>query len=92
MKKRIVLGLATLVMIATLLTGCGNSTETIQSKSTQTVESAGNYFLFQTHDVDEYLSFLENFDKSKYEIIDISTQMSGVYTTEFYMVTYKTVE
>ena len=94
MKKRFITLLLAIVMVTTLLgvfTGCGYTTETITSEKTQTV--VGSYSLFKTTDVQEYLTFLENFDESKYEIIDISTSMDvGVYgSDEFYMVTYKKI-
>lgn len=68
-------------------------TEIIQSESIEsTIESNGKYYLFRTEDVQEYFNFLENFDESKYEIIDISTSMHYYMkgSDEFYMVTYKT--
>jgi len=91
MKKRIITLLLAIVVVATLLTGCGPKTETITSEKTATIE--GSYSLFKTVDVQEYLKFLESFDETKYEIIDISTSMfTGNYGSgTFYMVTYKTI-
>ena len=93
MKKRFITLLLAIVMMATLLvvfTGC-DSTETITSDKTETV--VGSYSLFRTKDVQEYLSFLENFDETKYEIVDISTSMNtaGYGSGEFYIVTYKKI-
>lgn len=95
MKKRIALFCPMLVVIV-LLSGCSTeSTEisdTIHSETTHT--SVGSYSLFRTQDAQEYLSFLENFDETKYEIVDISTSLYGARTygsDEFYIVTYKTI-
>lgn len=90
-KKRFITLLIAIVMVATLLTGCGETTETITSK--KDVSLVGSYSLFQTEDVQEYLSFLETFDESKYEIVDISTSIATGYngSGEYYMVTYKTI-
>ena len=87
MKKRFITLLLAIVMIASFMvvfTAC-SKTETINSESAQTV--VGSYSLFRTTKVQEYLSFLENFDETKYEIVDISTSMSRGYSSEFYMVT-----
>ncbi len=94
MKKRIIaLFCSMLVVITVLLSGCSiDESETIQSETTQT--SVGSYSLFRTQDVQEYLSFLENFDETKYEIVDISTSLFGTRmygSDEFYIVTYKTI-
>ena len=91
MKKRIIVTLLTVVMAGCWLTGCVVKTETI--KSTKTETAAGSYAIFRTESVQEYFDFLENFDESKYEIIDISTSMyTGGYADEYYVVTYKTIE
>lgn len=94
-KKRFITLLIAIVMVGTLLTGCGEEEKTKTITSNKTVSVAGSYSLFQTEDVHEYLSFLETFDESKYEIVDISTSMekNSQYggSMEFYMVTYKTI-
>lgn len=83
-----------LLLIATVIfTGCeAETTQVISSEIAQKVE--GSYFLFKTRKVQEYLNFLEDFDETKYEIVDISTSMtvSGYGSDEFYMVTYKARE
>jgi len=94
MKKRFITFLLAIVMVATLMvvfTSCGDSTDTIISEKTESV--VGDYLLFRTRDVQEYLSFLEEFDETKYEIVDISTSMttSGYGSGEFYIVTYKKI-
>jgi len=43
--------------------------------------------MFSTSDVDEYLNFLENFDDSAYEIVDISVTNSS--SGRPHSVTYK---
>ena len=92
MKKRIIALFCSMLVVIMLLSGCSakREPETINSKTTQT--SVGTYSLFRTTDVQEYLSFLENFDETKYEIVDISTSMCEYVhgSDEFYIVTYKT--
>lgn len=90
MKKRIIALFCSMFVVTMLLSGC-STTETIHSETTQT--SVGSYSLFRTTEIQEYLSFLEEFDETKFEIVDISTSMR-VYThgsDEFYIVTYKTI-
>lgn len=93
MKKRIIALFCSMLVVAVLLSGCSTEkSETIHSETTQT--SVGSHSLFRTQDVQEYLSFLENFDETKYEIVDISTSLYGTRThgsDEFYIVTYKTI-
>lgn len=93
MKKRFIALFFFLLIFSILLSGCSRTIiETINSEKTET--SVGNYSLFRTTDVQVYLSFLENFDETKYEIVDISTSMdltSNGYSNEFYIVTYKTI-
>ena len=82
----------TVSTVAMLLSGCGEKTETIHSETT-TQTTTGSYSLFRTTEVQDYLNFLETFDDTKYEIVDISTSMSigtGV-SGEFYIVTYRTI-
>ena len=99
MKRRIIVLLITLITIVTLC-GCEVKTTTTQSivgevqKEPTTEAIYGNYFLFETVDKQEYLNFLEDFDETKYEIVNISTSKSvgGYGSDEFYMVTYKVKE
>ena len=78
MKKKFVL-LITILLLVLLLTAC--------SSSTITSSSVGDYHMFSTSDVDEYLNFLENFDDSAYEIVDISVTNSS--SGRPHSVTYK---
>lgn len=92
MKKRFIALLVAILMVTTPLlvfTGCEAKTETITSTKTE----VGSYSIFRTEDAQEYLSFLENFDETKYQIVDISTSMftSGYGSGEFYIVTYKKI-
>jgi len=92
MKKRFILLLTFILIITTLFSGCTeekNTSEIIHSEKVQ--ETSGNYYLFQTKYVQEYLNFLENFDETKYEIVDISTSLhlSPKGSNEFYMITYR---
>ena len=57
MKKRVIVLICAMITMAMLLSGCGE-------KRTET--TVGSYSLFCTEDVQEYLSFLENFDETKY--------------------------
>ncbi len=91
MTKRFITLFIAIVMIATLFTGCEGETTIITGEKTD----VGSYSMFETCNMREYLSFLENLDETKYEIIDISTSM-GNYSkyegsAEFYMVTYKKI-
>ena len=90
MIKRFIALFSILVLIVVLCSGCSSrKSEIIQSESV--IESPGNYYLFRTEYEQEYFKFLENFDKNKYEIVDISTSMctSAHGSGEFYIVTYK---
>ena len=93
-KKGFITLLVAMIIGTTLLTGCDETTQTITSTETQTQTVVGSYSLFRTRDVQKYLSFLENFDETKYKIADISTSMDTGYngSGEFYMVTYKTIK
>ena len=93
MKKRFIILLATMLASVISLTACGApETTTVSSEKMQAV--AGSYFLYKTVDAQEYLSFLEDLDETKFEIVDISTSMmvGGYGSDEFYMVTYKVIE
>lgn len=91
MKKRIISLFCSMFVVTMLLSSCGCSIiETIHSETTQT--SVGSYSLFRTTEVQEYLSFLDKFDETKFEIVDITTIMSVYWdSVEFYIVTYKTI-
>ena len=55
------------------------------------ISQKGEYSLFRTNSIQEYLNFLDNFDDDKFEIVDISTSYHVLSdgSDEFYMVTYK---
>ena len=93
-KKRVITLLLAIVMIAMLFAGCSEAetSETITSTKAEIAE--GSYLLFDTTDVQEYLDFMENFDESKYEIVDISNGKYGLSYScfNYYIVTYKTIE
>ena len=90
LKKRIIALFCSMFVMTVLLSGC-SKTETIHSETTQT--SVGSYFVFRTTEIQDYLSFLEDFDETKFEIVDISTSMCvyGHGSDEFYIITYKTI-
>lgn len=96
MKKRLISLLCFISLLPSFFSGCSKdskSHEIIQSETVQ--ETVGSYYLYKTFDVQKYLSFLENFDETKYEIVDISTSMqseSYYESGEFYMITYKVVD
>ena len=90
--KRIFLAVTMIIFVLTLA-GCSDSkkTETIVGSSS----SVGNYMLFQTDDVDEYLTFLENFDEDQYDIVNIDTfvrETATTYNNDYFMVTYHKVK
>lgn len=88
---------AIMVVLVFSLVGCSSS-ENEQKNDTSTVTSSvaeGSYMLFQTDEIEEYLSFLEDFDESKYEIVNIDTlirETTFSYSDDYYMVTYKKIE
>lgn len=93
MRKRFIVAVVAIVMTLGLFTGCGPRTETIYNENA--TQNVGSYAIFQTQDAQEYLKFLENFDETKYEIVNISTSLYGTRmhgSDEFYMVTYKVIE
>lgn len=85
MKKRFIALFVVMLMVVTLCTACAG---TIHSEKDQeeVQEVAGSYHCYWTASNDKYLSFLENFDETKYEIIDISHGHTNWY------VTYKDIE
>ena len=91
------------VCIVLLLSGCSKVAEDAVTNvqpnheivhSTSTVYAEGSYHLFKTESEQEYLNFLENFDETLYEIVDISTSMNAGFngSGEFYMVTYRSID
>lgn len=91
MKKRIIVTLVAGVMALIMFTGCG---ETITQSTSET--TLVKYYLYETNDAKEYLTFLETFDESKYEVVDISIGYDGRSITGTYLnhyaVTYKDIE
>ena len=55
------------------------------------VKSTGKVSLFRTKSLEDYCSFLANFDEIHYEVLGTTTSMyTGAYTNgEFYMVTFR---
>lgn len=94
MRKRILALFVTVSIACAALTGCGETTETIDSSQTATTTVSGSYHIFRTTVTKEYLNFLETFDENKYEIIDISASMNTItsYSYDSYIVTYKDKE
>lgn len=93
-KRTIALLFSFLLVISTLLLGCSSDTSELPEPLDASVYndapySVGIYSLFQTTDPQEYLNFLDNFDESKYEIVDISTYYRR--PNVFYVVTYKSI-
>lgn len=72
-----------LLMTACLLSGCSSSKVTSSSVD----GNVGNYHMFETSDINEYLNFLENFDDSAYDIVDISITNNS--SGRPYRITYK---
>ncbi len=87
-------GIALVGLLISLLVLCSCSpekTETIHSENSYT--QVGSYHIFRTTEVEKYLSFMEDFDETKFEIIDISASMhiTSYGSDEFYIVTYKQI-
>lgn len=92
--------------IVLLLTGCSKIEEssttefptdsnsgiyTSMNTGIYTSMNTGLYYLYETNEKIEYVSFLADFDDSKYEMIDISVSVSeGIKT--WYFITYKDKE
>lgn len=98
----VILSLVVLVVITLLITPIfiasanEHNSENLNYTSTDSekgeiISGKGKYFLFRTADVEEYLNFLEKFDDSEFEIIDISTSyhVHRKGSDEFYMITYR---
>ena len=80
--KRFIVFFITILIVCGLLTACSY---TISSKNEQ-IGGDGKYHLFVTIKDQEYLEFLESFDETKYEIVDIS------HSNDYWHVTYKNIE
>lgn len=99
-KRTITIALVCFFML--ILTSCGNSNKgeiiTLSNAETQAqvtgVETFSNVLVYKTKKVEEYLTFLENFDERNNEILGVIASMyTGVYTSDdFYMVTYKKLD
>lgn len=93
MRKRFITLLLAIVMVITLLVVFASCDNTNTNTITSTKTEVGSYSIYQTKESQKYLNFLEEFDETKYEIVDISTSMNtaGYGSGEFYMVTYKKI-
>lgn len=80
-----------LILFSAVLMGIVFRRDDTETKKDNTI-TVGRSHLFRTNKAKEYLSFLENFDETNYEIVTISTSMSNSAngSDEFYMVTYRT--
>ena len=91
--KRIIALFVTIVIIAMVLTGCGATEITETGNISTSITNMGDYLIFQTKDINEYFDFMEGLDRTKYEIIGISTsedlKESDSSVEEFYVVRYK---
>ena len=76
---RIVVLIVILILSTLLLSGCIEETRHLDEKT-----EAATYFLYETNDSNKYLKFLENFDGSTYELVDIS-----VVRGNWFYVTYR---
>lgn len=86
MKKRFIALLVIVVFIVTMTTACSTSTLTHSTTKLGGQEVVGRYHLFTTGSTTEYLQFLENFNETEYEIVDISR------TDGYWRVTYRNIE
>ena len=84
MKKRFIALFVALLVVVTLNTACSG---TVHSKKNQEAqEDLGTYHLFYTDNHGKYLSFLDNFEKTEYEIVSINRNQY------YWYVTYKHIE
>ena len=99
-KRTITIALVCFFML--ILTSCGKSNKseiiTLSNAETQAqvtgVETFSNVLVYKTKKVEEYLTFLENFDERNNDILGVIASMyTGVHTSgDFYMVTYKKLD
>ena len=87
------------MLIAALICVFVASCDAVQessNNSTAVLHEYGNYYLYETHSNMEYLEFLDNFDDTAYEIVDISVTFVGMTgNNEYgnhYVVTYRNIE
>lgn len=96
MKKRIIVTLVSSAMALSMLSGCGKEKVTQSTTDVSKSTTLGKYYLYETTDAQEYLAFLETYDKSRYEVVDISIGYYGPSITgnylNHYAVTYRDIE
>lgn len=86
MKKRFIAIVVIVMLIATLSTACSPE-GTVHSTTKQgEQEVVGHYHIFETPSITKYLQFLESFDETEYEIVDISK------SDNYWYVTYRNIE
>lgn len=87
MKKRFIAMVVIVMLIATMTTACSSAAYTLHSTiKLGEQEVVGRYHLFTTGSTTEYLQFLENFNETEYEIVDISR------SDGYWKVTYRNIE
>ena len=85
--KRFIALLIALLVVVTMFTACSKTISSEKPKEVQeTDDVVGSYHLFYTMESKTYLNFLETFDETKYEIVDIS------HSHSFWYVTYRDIE
>ncbi len=105
MRKRIItitLVCFFMLILASCSDSLGSEIITLPNEGTQAktkaqvskVEEYSNVSVYETRKVEEYITFLENFDERNNEILGVTTCMNtGGYTSDdFYMVTYKKLD
>ena len=80
MMKRFIALFVVLLLVFTMITACSGTIHSEKSQE-EVQEVAGSYHVFWTDSDNKYLSFLENFDETKYEIVDISHSRYDWYVT-----------
>ena len=98
MAKRKILAIiiALAVVLSVSLCACSSEIKTTESDDANdisysekiTVSSGGSYYLFRTASPENYVDFLENLDKEKYEIIDITIQAATYHRDDCFLITY----
>ena len=90
-KLRFLILVLLLTTITIVLSGCSEYKE--ETSHLEELSESSRYFIYKTNDTERYLLFLENFDDSKYEIVDISISRhdytDSSHKDESYFVTYR---
>ena len=88
--KKIIALILVIVCMMTLI-GCGTGSKQTQSEEEKlNVEKVGEHYLYHTKVYEEYLSFLNDLDTKKYQLLDVSIARTDA--DAWYFITYKILE